>query len=32
MTASYHAGSGLRPAIDSGSRMFSSAVSVGTRL
>ena len=32
MTASYHSGSGLRPAIDSGSRMFSPAVSVGTRL
>ncbi len=32
MTVAYHSGSGLRPAIDSGSRMFSSAVSVGTRL
>ena len=29
ITVSYHSGSGLRPAIDSGSRMFSSAVSVG---
>ena len=32
ITRAYHAGSGLRPAIDSGRRMFSSAVSVGTRL
>ena len=32
MTVSNHAGSGLRPAIASGSRMFSSAVSVGSRL
>ena len=32
MTVSYQAGSGLRPAIASGSRMFSSAVSVGSRL
>ena len=32
MTVSYHSGSGLRPAIDSGSRMFSSAVRVGMRL
>ena len=32
ITASYHSWSGLRPAIASGSRMFSSAVSVGTRL
>ena len=32
MTVSYHSWSGLRPAMDSGSRMFSSAVSVGTRL
>ncbi len=29
---SYQAGSGLRPAMDSGSVMFSCAVSVGTRL
>ena len=32
ITVSYQAGSGLRPAIDSGSRTFSSAVSVGSRL
>ena len=32
MTVSNHAWSGLRPAIASGSRMFSSAVSVGSRL
>jgi hypothetical protein len=32
MTVSYQSGSGLRPAMDSGSRMFSSALSVGTRL
>ena len=32
MTVRYHSWSGLRPAIDSGSRMFSSAVRVGTRL
>ena len=32
ITVSNHARSGLRPAIDSGSRMFSSAVSVGSRL
>ncbi len=32
MTVEYHSGSGRRPAIDSGSRMFSSAVRVGTRL
>ena len=32
MTRSNHARSGLRPAIASGSRMFSSAVSVGSRL
>ena len=32
MTESYHSRSGLRPAIASGSRMFSSAVRVGTRL
>ena len=32
ITVSYQSASGLRPAIDSGSRMFSSAVSVGTRL
>ena len=32
MTVSYQSGSGLRPAIASGSRMFSSAVSVGSRL
>ena len=32
ITLSYHSWSGLRPAMDSGSRMFSSAVSVGTRL
>ena len=32
MTVSSHAGSGVRPARSSGNRMFSSAVSVGTRL
>ena len=32
ITASNQSGSGLRPAIDSGSSMFSRAVSVGTRL
>ena len=32
MTESYHSRSGLRRAMDCGSRMFSSAVSVGTRL
>ena len=32
ITSSYQAASGLRPAIASGSTMFSWAVSVGTRL